>query len=136
MQLTTPTRNGVPLHDPSELDHCRNEYLSFQVLFAPPGRPRTVTAKLSDLRGDESALIPASACQVRLLEYVPFGDKWLPDPLMEEQPFRPSGRGPIVFWVTIHVPEGAEPGDYRGILTMRADGGAPATCDLGVRDSL
>ena len=126
------TQGGEPTPSPLTAA-ARNEYLSLQVLFAPPGRPAAVTAELSDLRGPNGTTIPASACRVRLLEYVPFGDQWLPDPLLEEQPFKPSEHGPIVFWLTIRVPGNAKPGSYRGTLTMRADNGPPTARDFALR---
>lgn len=125
--------NGRPTEPDPAAQGARNEYLSLQVLYAPVGRPETVTAHLSDLTGPNGTTIPSQHCQVRLLEYVPFGDRWLPDPLMEQQPFRPSGHGPIVLWVTVHVPQDARAGDYRGTVTMSADGGAPIARQVGIR---
>jgi hypothetical protein len=48
----------------------RNEYLSAQILYAPPGRPKQVTCQVSDFTGPDGATIPASACQARMVEYV------------------------------------------------------------------
>jgi len=111
----------------------RNEYVSLQALYAPPGQPKQVRATLSDLAADGGARIPASASQVRLVEYVPFGDRLLPDPLLEGEAFAPSKLGPIVFWLTIHVPEDAQPGLYRGQLTMQADDGPATQRDVSLR---
>ncbi len=124
--LSRPGRAPVPAG-------ARNEYLSLQVLFVPPGRPRQVTAQPTALRGPHGATIPASACQVRMLEYVPFQGKWWPDPLMEAQPFTPPAHGPIVFWITLHVPPDARPGLYRGALRLRADDGPVVTQPFAVR---
>jgi hypothetical protein len=111
---------------------ARNEYVTVQALFAPPGQPQKVSASVSALAGG-GATIPASACQVRMLEYVPFNGHWLPDPLFEDQPFTPSAHGPVVFWVTIHIPEGVRPGIYRGTLSMSADDGRPIAQDFAIR---
>jgi hypothetical protein len=112
---------------------ARGEYLSAQVLYAPTGQPARLTGVLSDLRGPGGATIPASDCQVRLVDYIELGGEWYPDPLLDQQPFRTPSHGPAVFWVTVRVPEGARPGEYQGSLAMRADGGSEASADLRVR---
>jgi len=112
---------------------ARDGCVSLQVLFAPDSRPGALTAHVSDLAGPDGARILASACQVRMLGYVPIDGRWLPDPLFEDQPFEPPQHGPIVFRITVHVPRYAVAGTYRGAIEMRADSGASVVADFGVR---
>lgn len=81
-----------------------------------------VTASVSDLQGPGSASIKASAAQVRWAEYVQANGEWLPDPLLEKQPFVTPAKGAPLLWVTVAVPADAAPGSYAGALTVRAKG--------------
>ena len=111
---------------------ARNEFLSFQVLYAPPGNPKQVRARVGPLTSGRGT-ISASDCQTRLVEYVPMAGTWLPDPLMEDQPFDVSAHGPVVIWVTVHVPVDARPGLYRGVVSLRGDVGPATNREFSVR---
>jgi len=107
---------------------------SFQCLFVPPeSRPGKLSAEMSELRSVAGSTIPADACKVHLVEYVPFQDQWWPDPLLCEQPFEPSKNGPPVFWVNVSVPAGQAPGVYQGKLHMRAERGGEGVAYIQVR---
>lgn len=81
-----------------------------------------LTAKLSDLKGPGRATIKASEAQVRWTEYVQAKGEWLPDPLLEKQPFTTPAHGAPMLWVTVHVPADAAAGAYAGQLTVSANG--------------
>lgn len=105
---------------------ARNEYVSFQVLYVPQEVPKSICVEVTDLVGPQKRQIHASSCQARMLEYIPFGEEWLPDPLVEDQPFTPPKQGPTVFWITIHIPEEAKAGTYRGVVKIHPDPGEEA----------
>jgi len=100
---------------------ARDERESFGavVLGLPEGE---LTAELSDLKGPGNATIPADETQVRWVEYVEANRGWLPDPLLEEQPFTVPAHGTPILWVTIHVPSDAPAGQYAGRLEASANG--------------
>ncbi|MBM3474400.1 MAG: DUF4091 domain-containing protein [Armatimonadetes bacterium] len=117
-----------------ELLCAGGEAESFQCLFAAssPNAGKLI-AEMTPLRCKGNPPIPAEACKVRLVEYVPFAGKAWPDPLLEAQPFEPSKLGPPVFWVTVSVPEQQPTGLYTGELRMRAESGDRATAEVQVR---
>ena len=100
---------------------ARNERESFSALVMGLGEGE-LTAELSDLAGPEGASISAEQARVRWVEYVRTNAGWMPDPLMEQQPFTRPERGAPILWVTVHVPEDAAPGVYSGQLTAKANG--------------
>ncbi len=51
---------------------------------------------------------------------------WWPDPLPPAREFDLAARTTQPIWVTVRVPEGATPGDYRGTVRLIADGGTVA----------
>jgi len=107
---------------------------SFQCLFLPPETsPGRLTAAMTPLRSKGNPVIPASACRIHLVGYVPFAGKWWPDPLFDAQPFSPPQSGPPVFWVSLSVPYGQPAGVYRGKLRMRSEEGAEAQAAVQVR---
>ncbi len=107
---------------------------SFQCLFVPTSSsPRELTAEMTPLRGEDGAELGPEACKIHLVGYVPFGEEWLPDPLLESQPFEASELGPPVFWVTVSVPGGQKPGVYRGRLQVRAAGAGEGNAEVRVR---
>ncbi len=111
-----------------------NETEGFQCLFVPAvNDPGTLTAEMTSLKAGGGAAIPSQACRAHLVEYVPFAGRWLPDPLLDQQPFRAPEHGPAVFWVTVSVPDGQQAGTYRGELSMHSASGGGATAEVTVR---
>ncbi|MGQ9731197.1 MAG: glycoside hydrolase domain-containing protein [Candidatus Zipacnadales bacterium] len=109
---------------------ARNEYESFQtIIFPVTGDIRNVRWSLKPPTNTQGAQIPTT---VRVVGYVdckapsydvPHGG-WWPDPLLDyaysidRVPF-----GEVLpLWITVEVPSNAEPGMYRGQLTVSADG--------------
>jgi hypothetical protein len=120
--------------DTVELLCAGGEAESLQCLFAPSATNLgKLTAEVTPLRCQGKPPIPAEACKVHLVEYVPFAGKAWPDPLLETQPFEPSKLGPPVFWVTVRVPEQQPAGVYAGELRMRSESGDRATAQVQVR---
>lgn len=100
---------------------AREERESFGALVLGLGEGELV-AELSDLQGPGNATIQAGHAQVRWVEYVQTNSGWMPDPLMEQQPFHAPAEGAPILWVTIHVPSGVTPGTYTGQLTASVNG--------------
>ncbi len=122
-----PTAKGEAV----EISAAGNEYEAAQVVLTPRGKLRGARVTAGDLAGPNGAKLPASEITVRLVEYVftqtptdELGtvDEW-PDPLpLHKAPVDlPAGRNQP-FWITVHVPAGTPAGDYRGALTLLADG--------------
>ncbi len=132
---------GPPAHR-VEISAARNEYESFQVVVAAGEAPlKGVRVAAGELRGP--GLIGTDQIEVRCAGWVetrrpyynvPRTGPW-PDPLL------PVGGGGVdvepgrvrSFWVTVFVPPGTPPGEYRGTVTVAPEGVAPAAVDLTLR---
>ncbi len=123
------------------LELARNEYEGAQLVIANVNRDlRGLTAKVSDLRsaGDVIANTNVTVRQVGYVNTVS-PDKYSaayvglwPDPLLQlPQVDVPAGRVQPL-WVTVHAPTNAPPGEYRGTLTLKADGTPATTVDIAV----
>ena len=98
------------------------------------------TVQVSDLtRGD--AVIPAAEVDVRHLPYVLCRPNYTtfhtyrrnPDYLEHFDSVSLREGENRRFWLTVHVPEGAEPGIYRGTVTFASEGGQAAEVPLTFR---
>jgi hypothetical protein len=105
------------------------EPVTFAVKALAPLSGATVTC--TELESEKGATIPRDAVDVRFVRQLARGVKsfvWMPGPEALE-PFEkvdiPQGRT-TQFWLTVHVPPAATPGQYGGTVTFQADG-APAT---------
>jgi hypothetical protein len=92
---------------------------------------RGVTLTIADLLGPNGSRIPASAWDIRTVKCWPqrIGSSWstefqvLPELLEPAAPFDLPQDATREFWLTVHVPSDAAPGEYRGPVTVRtADG--------------
>jgi hypothetical protein len=122
-QLTEPKRFAAlqAARDVS-IFAARGERESFGAVVMGLGA-HALSAKVTDLAGPDGARISASDVRVRWAEAVKLGG-YVPDPLLEEQPFQPprGGIAPIL-WVTTYVPRTTIPaGTYRGTLTAESNG--------------
>jgi len=116
---------------PIVISAAKGEYESFQLALAPKRDLRNVRVKVSTLKSDGGAQIPADVVEVCRVGYVNVtqptdeigcvGD-W-PDPLPPcDKPFDLASKdGVQPLWVTVHVPRNAAAGDYRGTITLSAD---------------
>jgi len=112
-----------------ELFAARAERESFGALvIGLQGQP--LTARVTDLAGPGGARIPASAVKVRWAGGVAVDGQVWPDPLFEQQPFRPQPDCLPMLWVTVAVPATGTPaGDYTGALEV-ASAGRSATLPI------
>ena len=112
-------------------------------LLAAPGEyePATIVVKplrdlsrfdvrVSDLRSERGAVIPSSEIDVRYVRWRPRpkGLVWQPSPecLMRSRPAQLRPGMNRQFWLTVHAPDDARPGRYRGEATLASANG-PAT---------
>jgi hypothetical protein len=100
-----------------------------------------VTVAVSDLHGDGGATIPATSVDVRSVRYLERQgqSRWGPfaEGLMVVPQYLARRGGVDIpadacqpFWLTVHVPESAPPGRYRGDVTVAADNGGSASVPL------
>ncbi|MBM4087543.1 MAG: hypothetical protein FJ272_22360, partial [Planctomycetes bacterium] len=98
---------------------------------------KNVHAVVSDLKAPSGATIPSSAVDVRTVRYLykrshySMGDRMLVPTHLEKKPLAEVPKGQSrQFWLTVHVPSNAAPGDYRGSVTIQADGAPDLTLPL------
>ena len=134
---------------PIELVGTRNAVCSGYVLVTREGAPiKGLKASVGDLAGaDGNSRIAAGRIQVRFGELAAPAKSWMPpirfDRLLEQAPdevavfspakvrirgfrsFKPKNPNPVAMmsvWVTVRVPTDAAPGEYKGLLSVEADG--------------
>lgn len=142
--MRQPEQGERPLEEgAARISACRNERESFQVVAIAGVRPRrNVTVTVSPLKQEGGGeTIPASRIMVNPVGYVQTRQPayqvervgWWPDPLMPPGPvtIRPGQRQP--FWITVHVPETAGGGSYRGVVTVHAYGLADRQIPLDLK---
>lgn len=119
-------------------------------LFAAPGEYEPVTLAIkaleslsevtvtcSDLTSHDGETIPARQVDIRWARQLARGVKafvWMPGPEALEPVVPldiPAGRTTL-FWLTVHVPPTAAPGEYRGEVTVRPANKLPTVCPLQV----
>ncbi len=131
------------------LEAARNEKESFQILMRSDDAVKGITLRAGDLKGPGGAVLRARDARLYRQQQIEirkgtvrndsFTPGWYPDPLI---PFRhPGTRKPLRnarftaipfdlppdqthgFWIDIHVPATAKPGEYKGTYRVEADGG-------------
>lgn len=113
-----------------QLSAARNDFEAVQLVVRPNRDLRGLSAEVSDLRGAESS-IPASAVEILQVYYhwvdhptdrVGVRD-WWPDalPPLDKPIDVPAGENQPL-WVLVHVAGDTAPGDYTGIVTLKAEG--------------
>jgi len=127
-----PEEGEQPLADgPARISAARNERESFQIVVAAEAEPlKGVRVVVSDLAQEGGATIPSSRAPVNPVGYVETRKPvyevertgWWPDPLLPPGPTDVAAGQRQPFWVTIHVPESAPAGVYRGVVTISAEG--------------
>jgi hypothetical protein len=111
---------------PIRLVAARNGSFSSAVAVGSPAPLRGLKAVASELVGSGS--IPASAVQVRYA--LPDSEANLSFEILSpaapaEIAVEKAGGAVMAVWVTVNVPRDAKPGDYKGRLTLTADGAKP-----------
>ncbi len=126
---------GRPLPSASSsavsISAAANEYEAAQLVLTPRQTLANCRLVAGDLVGASGGRIPADEVAIRTVEYVPVEhptdelgavDEW-PDPLpIHDAPVELAAGRNQPFWVSVHVPPGTAAGDYRGHLSLRADG--------------
>jgi len=108
-----------------------NEYEAAQIVLTPRLPLRACRLRPGPLTAASGAVIPASEVEVRMVEYLFVSEPtdelgavghW-PDPLpLHEEPVDLTAGENQPFWITVHVPAGTAPGDYRGAIGIEAAG--------------
>jgi hypothetical protein len=117
---------------PITVSAAKGEYEPFQLVLAPQRDLRNVQAKVTMLKSQGGAQIPADAVAVCRVGYVNVtaptdeigcAGEW-PDPLPPlDGPFDlRASDGVQPLWFTVHVPRDAAAGDYQGTIDLVADG--------------
>jgi glycosyl hydrolase family 123 len=144
VQSLLPSDYGDPFAPlrPVKIVGARNGVFSGQVVLSS-GKPiRNIAVEVADLRGDGDARIVASA--VTIAYALPdgsaprrYGPKWFDTlaspPSAEVAVYKTVSRRTGVrtyaavqpVWITVRVPAEAAPGDYKGVITIRAEGLGP-----------
>ncbi|MFC1474974.1 glycoside hydrolase domain-containing protein [bacterium] len=110
----------------------RNEYAPFQVAVRADSALKNVSVAISNFKGD-SGEIPASAAPLFLVENVTIERPTIgtdhmtwPDPLPPFKPFDVEAGTTRTVWFDLFVPAGAQPGEFKAIVTLSADSGEKA----------
>lgn len=111
-----------------------NECVAFQVVVSAAEELPSVGIEVGPITIDGSLASSGIRATVNPLGFV--GEemgKRFPDKLLPAGPVRVPPRGQQSFWVTIRVPPGAAPGEYRGRITASIDGVGERTFPLRLR---
>jgi len=123
---------------------ARNEKESFQLVVVPAAhRLRQVTVSAADLRGPRGAVFARSNIQCEVVGYVqtqsrpPYGSSligWWPDPILNFLgPVEVGEDDAQAFWIRLRAPKQQPPGEYRGDVTVSAEGVRPCKVELRAR---
>ncbi|MBI4341154.1 MAG: DUF4091 domain-containing protein [Candidatus Omnitrophica bacterium] len=144
LEKVLPERGEIPgAHlNPAQISLARNEYEAIQlVLHSELGELRQVRIEpgpLTHVGGqgtippDAISWSPVGFVKTRQPGYMVSHVGWWPDPLPAATPFDVKRGWTQPVWVTIYTPPGTPAGEYRGVITIRADNAAPTTIELAV----
>jgi hypothetical protein len=113
------------------LEAARFDREAAQVIVRPARALKGLTARVGPLAGPGGATIPADCCRVLRVYYHyvqhPTDETgirdWWPDALPPcDEPIDVAAGENQPLWVLVRVPCQAQPGDYRGEITLTADG--------------
>lgn len=121
------------LNDKVGISLARNEYESFQLAILPFGKNlQQVIVDVSDLTGKTGGVIQRKNIEVSLVDYNKIdwqadyvADKgWHPDPLIPLKAGIDIDGNDVCrpLWITVYAPAGTKPGDYKGTITVKANG--------------
>lgn len=102
-----------------KLSAWRNERVNGQLVLWSNSGVEQVRLHCSALLNGKDKTIPGTDVKVRFVRYVLSGSNLLPDVLdpIEKLNIPAGGYRPV--WVTVTVPENADPGLYKGIITVK-----------------
>ena len=128
-----PRHRAVPeaVGDAVQIAAARRDYEAAQVIVRPGGELRNLTATASALTGPGGAVIATDSISILRVYYhfvhhatdaIGVRD-WWPDALPPlDEPIDVAAGQNQPLWILVHVPPDAQPGDYRGAVTLTADG--------------
>ncbi|MFA6714981.1 MAG: glycoside hydrolase domain-containing protein [Victivallales bacterium] len=142
-KITDSTVNKIKISKRIDISAARNEYESFQLMIIPVQKKiKQVSFSISDLKqADGNAVINKNRVAIKKIEFVktenssykPDYKGLCPDILLpvktvsvlnEKRSWHP-------YWITLHVPPDAVPGNYRGRINISGNG-----CELAVELNL
>lgn len=133
----TPSEYGDPCEPlrPVRLIAARNGAFSGEVVVGSPAALRGLKAVAGDLTGPGT--ISAAGIQIRYAlkdkdTDIPF-DILAPDAPDEVAADKVAGGAVVPVWITVSVPSDAKAGDYRGTVTVSAEGVAPVNVPVELR---
>ena len=123
---------------------ARNEYEGFQFLLIPIDKGlRKVRVTASDLVGDNGKKISSDNVEISVVGYVetqkpihaiePNRVGWWPDPLMPNEPFDVNVGETQPVWITVYATPETSAGNYRGYITINANGAKTVKVPLAVK---
>jgi hypothetical protein len=121
---------------------ARGEFEPFVFAVRPLRKMPNARLQVTDLRGSSNAVIPASKLDVRWMRYVEArpeasrnGAEYRIEPwlLVPRETYTMDPEITRQFWITVHVPDDAEPGIYAGTAILSADDVKPARVTLKLR---
>ena len=116
---------------PMQLAAARNEYESVQLILSPHGTLKNLAIEIESIKSESGAIIDKNQITVRKVKYVhvirPTDDYgkvgWYPDPLpLFEGPMDLQAGKNNPFLITIHIPEEAAAGTYKGSIDLNTAG--------------
>lgn len=116
---------------------ARGEYEPITVAVAPL-RDLDLSVRIEAAQGPEGAALSAERFEVRLVQYRE--TRRSEGIYAPKESFMTSVRGPVALqsglaqrvWVTLHIPDHASPGVYRGAVVLQAEAGAPLRIPLEI----
>ncbi len=130
---------AIPAGQELRLDGAPGETISAQAVLLPADAPDTVTARVSALRhSDGKSSIPSRAVRIQWVRYmeitansptipkdelVAVAPVSIPDPFWEDSERSVAPGSPQPLWIEVDIPPDAQPGEYRGELTVTGAGG-------------
>jgi hypothetical protein len=127
-------RTGEPA---ARIAVARGEYEPITVAVAPL-RDLDLGVRIEEAKGPEGAILPANCFEVRLVQYRE--TRRSEGIYTPKESFMTSVRGPVALqsalaqrvWITLHVPDDASPGVYRGAIVLQSQGASPLRIPMEV----
>ena len=128
----------------AELMLAQDEYEAFQLLALADRPVSNATLSFGEFTAADGAVLPAGAWEWFEVGYFFATDQlrypglpesipdWTPDALLPVEASNIPADFAQSFWISCHLPEGVQPGVYRGTVTLAADGMAPQNIDVAV----
>ncbi len=126
MNLVNSTTAPRPEQRPGEirLFAARGEYEPATIAIFPLKETGNLSVSVSDLKAADGTTLPSSQVDIRLVRmYVTQGPAFSPGYMVPAANVALNKGLPRQFWFTLHVPEDAKPGFYRGDIGFSSERG-------------